>query len=444
MPVRRLVFVAVLALAAAGLGGIGAPAGAADFGPVDASIPDGDPGSLRDVIENDATNVGGDIVVLQTGATYPLTCGAGGELAHDPATPLQIVGNGATITMDPTCDARVLVHEGDTDGLLHVDGVTITGGNITSGGDGGGVQSEGPVLVTNSRITDNHVSPGTSSGGAISAQAEIRITDSVISGNTSSGPGGGVRSLESITATRSSIVDNTGNTSGGSFTGAGLSTVHEVLVIDSTISGNVSPASDGEGGGIFTEGTATVVNSTITGNSVAGGQGGAISAEEVVLVYATIAGNAGVLTAQLWTADITSFGSVVVDPIGGANCPGGSASISGGYNFADDDSACGFNEATDRHGEGLDAQLGALADNGGPTMTLLPAATSPLVDWIPNAACQTAPYSVGITADQRGLARPEQAGGACDIGAVELQLAPEPPVGPPVVPPVVVTPRFTG
>ena len=80
-------------------------------------------------------------------------------------------------------------------------------------------------------------------------------------------------------------------------------------------------------------------------------------------------------------------------------------------------------------------------------MTLLPAATSPLVDWIPNAACQTAPYSVGITADQRGFARPEQAGGACDIGAVELQLAPEPPIGPPgppVVPPVVVNPRFTG
>ena len=78
MPVRRLVIVAVFTLTVAALAGIGAPAGAADFGPVDASIADGDPGSLRDVIENDATNVGGDTVALQAGATYALTCGAGG------------------------------------------------------------------------------------------------------------------------------------------------------------------------------------------------------------------------------------------------------------------------------------------------------------------------------------------------------------------------------
>src|SRR6185295_7437331 len=114
------------------------------------SIPDGDPGSLRDVIENDATNVGGDTVVLQAGATYALTCGAGGELEHDPATPLTIEGNGATIAVDSTCDSRVLVHEGDVDGLLTLEGVTITGGNITSGNDGGGVYAEGPIDVISS------------------------------------------------------------------------------------------------------------------------------------------------------------------------------------------------------------------------------------------------------------------------------------------------------
>jgi len=55
-----------------------APAGAATFGPVDHTITDGDPGSLRDIVENQATNPGalncvpngttcGDVVLLEAG-----------------------------------------------------------------------------------------------------------------------------------------------------------------------------------------------------------------------------------------------------------------------------------------------------------------------------------------------------------------------------------------
>jgi hypothetical protein len=57
--------------------------------------------------------------------------------------------------------------------------------------------------------------------------------------------------------------------------------------------------------------------------------------------------------------------------------------------------------------------LGALADNGGPTRTALPAATSLGVDAITWADC------LGYTADQRGEPRVE--GQPCDIGAVERQ-----------------------
>ena len=59
--------------------------------------------------------------------------------------------------------------------------------------------------------------------------------------------------------------------------------------------------------------------------------------------------------------------------------------------------------------------LGALADNGGPTRTALPAATSPGVDAIAWADC------LGYTTDQRGEPRVE--GQPCDIGAVERQPA---------------------
>ena len=60
--------------------------------------------------------------------------------------------------------------------------------------------------------------------------------------------------------------------------------------------------------------------------------------------------------------------------------------------------------------QSTDPQLGALADNGGPTDTLALPKTSPAVDAL--AGCP--PPSV----DQRGIARPQ--GASCDIGAFEL------------------------
>jgi len=413
-------------------------ASAAQFGPVDPTIADGDPGSLRDIIENEADDPAGDTVVLTAGATYTLLCSEGGQLAHDPATPLTIVGNGATITIESTCEERILDHTGDVDGLLRLENLTITGGNITAGGDGGGVHSDGPVEIVGSTFTDNHVAPGSSSGGALSTQSTVSITDSYVSGNSSSGLGGGLLAGDGATVTRTSIVGNTGNTSGGSVSGAGIAGFDgDITVVASTVSGNVSPGPDGAGGGIAIydgDGTVTIVNSTVTGNSVTNGPGGGVFAEDVVLVYATVTGNSAPTAANLETLTLTSFGSVVTGPTGGGdNCLVRSPD-SLGWNFADDDSCSFTNVANgDREGAGLDPVLGALGGNGGPTATRLPQSGSPLIDAIPNAACQTPPVAVGITTDQRGFARPEAAGGACDIGAVEVQIEP-----------VVVTPTFTG
>ena len=58
-----------------------------------------------------------------------------------------------------------------------------------------------------------------------------------------------------------------------------------------------------------------------------------------------------------------------------------------------------------------DPKLGSLADNGGPTRTMLLLAGSPAI----NAGGDTC-----LAADQRGFARPS--GAHCDIGAVEMQL----------------------
>ncbi len=72
---------------------------------------------------------------------------------------------------------------------------------------------------------------------------------------------------------------------------------------------------------------------------------------------------------------------------------------------------------------------GRLANNGGPTPTLLPQSGSPLIDGVAAASCQ-ADGASGITTDQRGLARPDAGKATCDIGAVEVQVSA--PVAPPV------------
>jgi hypothetical protein len=65
---------------------------------------------------------------------------------------------------------------------------------------------------------------------------------------------------------------------------------------------------------------------------------------------------------------------------------------------------------------GLNLQLGALANNGGPTQTMLPASTSPVINAGSNPA--------GLTTDQRGPGFVRVIGSAADIGAVELDQIP--------------------
>ena len=98
-----------------------------------------------------------------------------------------------------------------------------------------------------------------------------------------------------------------------------------------------------------------------------------------------------------------------------ANCFVGNPATftSNGYNLVDD-STCGTPAGTDLTGK--NPQLGALANNGGPTETLLPADNSPAVGAIPDAVW----VATGVGADQRGVARGAGANSSATIGAVEV------------------------
>lgn len=102
----------------------------------------------------------------------------------------------------------------------------------------------------------------------------------------------------------------------------------------------------------------------------------------------------------------SEFSNTVVAANTPFDCGFINAPTTGGVNFDSDGSCEGFSTV-------VDARLGALQDNGGTTMTLLPETGSALVD--AGTRC--------LEEDQRGRPRPQDGNGdgrtACDIGAVE-------------------------
>jgi hypothetical protein len=265
-----------------------------------------------------------------------------------------------------------------------------------------------------------------------------------ISGGHSTGNGGAIFTQGgNVTLVNSSVTDSSSTSNGGGI----AADVATVTLTNSTVSGNQANGEGRVGGGILAN-VVDATNSTITGNSADGSGGGAF-AGEFDLVYTDVAGNDAPVGANLRieTSDtLESFGSVVATPAGGGqNCSFGQdqSTDSHGYNW-DDDGSCGFAAGPGDHSNAGSPQLGALADNGGATQTLLPQFGSGLVDAIPDASC-TADGAAGITTDQRGFERPSPGDGACDIGAVEVIVAtPVTPVVPVAPTPVPVAPNFTG
>jgi CSLREA domain-containing protein len=176
------------------------------------------------------------------------------------------------------------------------------------------------------------------------------------------------------------------NTYGAIYAAGGLE------MINSTIHGNAYGGSSGQafGGGVFVAGTGVIRNSTLTGNSMAGagisGYGGNIYNNGTLTVTDSIIGEGGTPMAAY------------------RNCAGNPITFTGRNVISDE--SCG---AANANRIIASAQLGSLQDNGGPTNTRSPTATSPAFNASP--ACVT-------TADQRGQGRPM--GAACDIGAVEV------------------------
>ncbi len=298
---------------------------------------------------------------------------------------------------------------------------TLEQNRSTNQGGGVFITQDGKLTVTDSSVTDNQSLNNV--GGGLYAEHRATIVDvlrSSITGNTSGSWGGGIYADSAkVSLIESLVADNTAAGNGG---GIGMANADATLTVrNSTISGNHANAAQAFGGGVYLLSVAASFDSVTFADNIAGliaanndgsnGFGGAIGAAAITGQPASTVELLNSLFSNNWDRRMKDLAATAL----------GITSL--GYNlFEDDDpeSHPDFNfgllfspESTDL----LDAlaDLLALADNGGPTLTHALGLNSDAID---NGL-------TSLVVDQRSYLRP--AGLADDIGAFEFgAVIPEP------------------
>ena len=407
---------------------------------------------------------GPNVILLQAG-TYtlditssPFTDADTGDLDVQDDLVLRGVGSGDTV-IDGGGIERVLHLQAVAAASIAVtiEGVTIQGGVSLS--DGGGIRADAGVdlQLIDVIVTGNSAANG---GGVFTAGDALSLRDTAIVANSSARRGGGLAAVSGSVAIESSLVE--GNDAGTEGGGLHLRTaVTEFSFVDSELRLNtavdsgggavlrsaeivamivrstVEENSGGNGGGVFWDsedgsldldssalirnassgqgaalwldrGVISLVNVTLS-NNVAELRGSAIFHEggRLVILNTTIAqntsnpGGSALSIAPLVSPTLQN--TIVADNVGG-DCSRGVASLG---NNLDGDGTCGLDQPGDV--PEVDARLGPLGLNGGPTETHVLIIGSPALDAGDQAACPDS--------DQRGFLR--ALGEICDIGAYE-------------------------
>ena len=381
--------------------------------------------------------------------------------------------SGVTITNAGNASAIVVW---DTDFTL--DNVTITGSNVVDSTlnfiDNASVGGSSTLTVSNSTFTNNTTAGNVNNaGGAICAgndtNSTINISNSTFTNNTNqTSPGGalGLRGTGNVTITGSTF---TGNSSTQSNPGAGaifVASSGNFSMSNSTLDSN--HANNNRGGAIFfasggvgktttianttisnntaatasglyfrTSSAVSINNSTITGNHTSVGGAGAIMVAEtgsLAINQSTITNNSAAGT----NATTSGGGGILTSGVGllnlsGTILSGNSSGVSSKADLAlyNTQSVTNVTATSSLLGTidpgativsvnnvmSTTPLLGALANNGGATQTMLPLTGSPAIDAGPNPVASF----TGNGFDQRGTPNVRVSNGIADIGAVELQ-----------------------
>jgi CSLREA domain-containing protein len=355
--------------------------------------------TLREAITAANSNTASGVVSGECGAggssgsdTIDLT-GVSGTISLTSALPditsdMSLNGPGASSltiqrsTAGGTANFRIFTINSGT--IIAISSLTIGNGNAGGGSfptnSGGGILNSGSLTLVNSVISGN---AATGSGGGIYVdQGTLSSDTSVITGNNAAS-GAGISNQGTTTINQTTVSGNTAVGSGGGIANSSGGNQSSVLTVNnSTISNNSSQG--GNGGGIFNIGQASASNSTISSNT-AGTGGGISNANPMTLTSVTISGNTG--TGQGGGIYNPGIGTLTFTNtiIAGNNSPSGPDGnganfISQDYNLIGNTSGAQINGTTAHNITNVNALLGPLANNGGPTLThsLLPG--SPAID----------------------------------------------------------------
>jgi Chlamydia polymorphic membrane protein (Chlamydia_PMP) repeat len=332
--------------------------------------------TLRDAINAANANSGQyDYVVFRPTVTGNVALTAG-EIPITDA--VYIYGNGPDVnTITADANSRIFNVNPNNGDVVAIYGLTLTGGDVT--GDGGAIQNDDAIL---------------------------RVTDSILSGNSASGVGGAVFEPGNYYGgvydrfRYSTFFDNHADSGGAIYATNSWGRTRQA-----TFNDNGAPFGDG---GAIAGDAGYLIDSTISGNSAAVAGGGVAIFDEIRFYGTIVANNSDSGIAPDVYAPGGGFGSFdLVETVGPLSFPPSIIT-------------------------GQDPQLGPLQNNGGYTPTLKPAAGSPVVDQ------SYSYYYYDQRFQPRIIDNPNKAnvagGNGADIGAVELSVA-EGPQATPVSPP---------
>ncbi|WP_195912148.1 DUF4214 domain-containing protein [Candidatus Contendibacter odensensis] len=386
------------------------------------TLNDSGAGSLRQAVIDANANLGTDTIAFQAGLTGTITLTSGEIQITDILT---LNGPGASVlAISGNQASRIFYATSAMSGkALTINQLTLKNGIY----GGSGIYSVGSRLTVNQCVLSDNKEAGLYAvGGA------VVVNNSTFSGNSNRYAGGGLAIQDAPTVVNdSTFISN----SAGDYGGGIIARTSNLTVNNSTLAYN---SAVNWGGGIASyDSTVTLNNSTVFGNSASGGGGIATGYYGNTRVNnSTVSGNSATTGGGMSLAERgASYTVTLANSIVAGNSAATGKEIyrtpentgiftSLGHNLFGESGADGLvnvtKAATDLVLPGAIATaIGDLANNGGPTQTLLPVAGSLAIDHGDNAL-----IPAGVTTDQRGVGFPRIVNTTVDIGAVEAGTLP--------------------
>jgi hypothetical protein len=204
-----------------------------------------------------------------------------------------ILDGEGNLTLDGNDDHRIFILTGSPRVVVVLRNMTIARGYAEA--LGGGISNYGSdLLLEGCTIVDNKSDDG--AGGIYSYDGVLEIVNSAIARNEAQYGGGILCGGEELTIFGTSITENLGG---------GIDNAGALLVLGSTITGNVGTF--GGGGGIFNSGDLAVHSSVISGNEDFRG-GGVFNAGALSMFETTVEANTAEEGGGIYAYDASRFG----------------------------------------------------------------------------------------------------------------------------------------